>query len=120
VRSDRTARGNPFLRASITGAGTFPSGLVGPLPFLVPRYSAALIVAIITVALEFLTLVWLRGRSFHTGFLRSFAAVRLVGTIIVLISAAPERQDRDKCTGGYKSAESLIDPPKPSTCSSKR
>ncbi|HEY2765760.1 MAG TPA: hypothetical protein VGJ13_17395 [Pseudonocardiaceae bacterium] len=43
--------------------------------------------AIITVAFELLALAWIRGRFFHTGFLRSFASVTLAGAIIVVISA---------------------------------
>ncbi|MFZ0875664.1 MAG: hypothetical protein WAN20_14225 [Pseudonocardiaceae bacterium] len=43
--------------------------------------------AIVTVAFELLTLAWIRGRFFHTGFLRSFASVAIAGTIIAAISA---------------------------------
>jgi VIT1/CCC1 family predicted Fe2+/Mn2+ transporter len=84
---DLTGRGNPYLRGSITGAGTFLDGIVHTLPFLIPQYGAALIVAIITVTFELLTLAWIRGRFFHTGFLRSFASVTLAGAIIAVISA---------------------------------
>jgi hypothetical protein len=82
---DLTRRGNPYLRGSITGAGTFLGGIVHTLPFLIPHYRAALVVAIITVALELLTLAWIRGRFFRTGFLRSFASVTLAGAIIAVI-----------------------------------
>jgi erythrin-vacuolar iron transport family protein len=85
---DVTGRGNPFLRGSITGAGTFLGGILHTLPFLIPSYRAALIVAAITVACELITLAWLRGRFFRTGFLRSFASVTLGGAVIALISAA--------------------------------
>ena len=85
---DMTGRGNPFLRGSITGAGTFFGGILHTLPFLIPYYRAALIVAAITVACELLALAWLRGRFFRTGFLRSFASVTLGGAVIALISAA--------------------------------
>ena len=85
---DVTGRGNPFLRGSITGAGTFLGGILHTLPFLIPYYRAALIVAAITVACELFMLAWLRGRFFRTGFLRSFASVTLGGAVIALISAA--------------------------------
>jgi VIT1/CCC1 family predicted Fe2+/Mn2+ transporter len=84
---DLTGRGNPYLRGAITGAGTFLGGIVHTLPFLIPQYSAALVVAIITVTFELLTLAWIRARFFHTGFLRSFASVTLAGAIIAAISA---------------------------------
>jgi predicted membrane protein (TIGR00267 family) len=82
-----TGRGSPFLRGSITGAGTFFGGILHTLPFLIPHYRAALIVAVITVACELLALAWLRGRFFRTGFVRSFASVTLGGVVIALISA---------------------------------
>lgn len=84
---DLTGRGNPYLRGSITGAGTFFGGILHTLPFLIPQYRAALLVAAATVALELLTLAWIRWRLFHTGFLRSFASITLGGTIIAGISA---------------------------------
>ncbi|MDT4939493.1 MAG: erythrin-vacuolar iron transport family protein [Pseudonocardiales bacterium] len=84
---DLTGRGNPYLRGSITGAGTFSGGILHTLPFLIPQYGAALIAAIITVGLELLTLAWIRWRLFHTGFLSSFASVTLGGAIIAGLSA---------------------------------
>src|SRR3954469_6842889 len=57
---DLTGRGNPYLRGSITGAGTFLGGILHTLPFLIPHYRAALIAAAITVAFELLALAWLR------------------------------------------------------------
>jgi hypothetical protein len=33
---------NPYLRGSITGAGTFLGGVLLTLPFLIPHYRAAL------------------------------------------------------------------------------
>lgn len=85
---DLTGRGNPYVRGSITGAGTFLGGVLHTLPFLIPEYRLALAVAVAVVALELLGLAWLRWRFFHTGFLRSFASVTLGGTVIVAISAA--------------------------------
>ncbi len=83
-----TGRGNPHLRGAITGAGTFAGGILHALPFLLPQYHAALTAAMITVALELLTLAWIRARFFGTGFLQSVASVSLGGAIIVTISAA--------------------------------
>ena len=83
-----TGRGNGYVRGAITGAGTFLGGILHTLPFLIPEYRTALIVAVAVVALELLTLAWLRARFFHTGFLRSFVSVALGGAIIVAISAA--------------------------------
>src|SRR5690348_14550510 len=83
---DLTGRGNPLRRGLITGAGTFVGGILHTLPFLIPQYRAALLVAAATVAFELLTLAWIRWRLFHTGFLSSFASVALGGAIIAGIS----------------------------------
>jgi VIT1/CCC1 family predicted Fe2+/Mn2+ transporter len=85
---DVTGRGSPYVRGLITGGGTCLGGIVHTLPFLIPQYRTALIVALVAIALELLTLAWIRGRFFGTGFLRSFASVTLGGVIIVGLSAA--------------------------------
>ena len=82
-----TGRGNPFVRGGITGAGTFLGGILHTLPFLIPQYRVALIVAVVVVAFELLTLAWIRSRFFRTRFLNSFASVTLGGAIIAGISA---------------------------------
>ena len=84
---DLTGRGSPFLRGSITGAGTFLGGVLHTLPFLIPDYRAALVVALIVIAFELTALACIRWRFFHTGFLRSFASVTLGGAIIAGVSA---------------------------------
>lgn len=85
---DVTGRGSPYLRGSIIGAGTFLGGILHTLPFLIPQFRAALIVAIIVVTFELLALAWIRWRFFNTGFLRSFLSITLGGAIIAAISAA--------------------------------
>jgi VIT1/CCC1 family predicted Fe2+/Mn2+ transporter len=85
---DVTGRGSPYVRGMITGGGTCLGGIVHTLPFLIPQYRTALIVALVAIALELLALAWIRGRFFGTGFLRSFASVTLGGVIIVGLSAA--------------------------------
>jgi erythrin-vacuolar iron transport family protein len=82
-----TGRGSPFLRGSITGAGTFLGGIFHTLPFLISQYRTALVVAVLVIAVELVTLAWIRWRFFNTGFLRSFASVTLGGAIIAAVSA---------------------------------
>ena len=84
---DLTGRGNPYLRGSITGAGTFLGGVVHTLPFLIPQYHTAMLVALVTIAAELVTLAWIRWRFFDTGFLRSFASIAIGGVLISGVSA---------------------------------
>jgi VIT1/CCC1 family predicted Fe2+/Mn2+ transporter len=83
-----TGRGNPFVRGAITGAGTFVGGVLHTLPFLIPHYRAALILAVIVVGFELVVLAWMRWRYFEVGFLRALATVTLGGVIIAAVSAA--------------------------------
>jgi VIT1/CCC1 family predicted Fe2+/Mn2+ transporter len=83
-----TGRGSPYLRGSITGAGTFSGGILHTLPFLIPTYGVALVVAVVVIAFELVVLAWIRSRFFGAGFTRSFASIVLGGTIIATVSAA--------------------------------
>ena len=83
-----TGRGNPFMRGTITGIGTFIGGILHTLPFLIPHYDAAIISAVIVVALELVLLAWLRWRFFEVGFVRALASVTLGGIVIAAVSAA--------------------------------
>ena len=83
-----TGRGSPWERGAITGGGTFLGGVFHTLPFLINDYHTAIVVGIVTVAVELLVLAVIRARFFRTGFLRSFATVTLGGVIIVAVSAA--------------------------------
>jgi erythrin-vacuolar iron transport family protein len=83
-----TGRGNPFVRGSITGVGTFVGGILHTLPFLIPHYHVAIVLAIAVVAFELVVLAWLRWRYFDVSFVRALATVTLGGVVIAGISAA--------------------------------
>jgi len=77
-----TGRGNPVVRGAITGMGTFLGGILHTLPFLLPSYHAALVLAAIVVGFELVALAWLRWRFFRTSFLGSLGYVTLAGAVI--------------------------------------
>ncbi len=77
-----TGRGNPVVRGAITGMGTFLGGILHTLPFLLPSYHAALVLAAIVVGFELVALAWLRWRFFRTRFLVSLGYVTLAGAVI--------------------------------------
>jgi len=83
-----TGRGRPYVRGAITGAGTFLGGVLHTLPFLIPQYRTAVLLALAVMTFELVTLAWVRQRFFGTGFLRSFISITLGGAIIATISAA--------------------------------
>jgi len=83
-----TGRGNPFVRGSITGVGTFVGGVLHTLPFLIPHYRVAIVSAIVVVGCELVMLAWLRWRYFEDSFVKALASVTLGGIIIAAVSAA--------------------------------
>jgi VIT1/CCC1 family predicted Fe2+/Mn2+ transporter len=83
-----TGRGNPFVRGSITGLGTFVGGILHTFPFLIPHYRAAVVLAVIVVGFELVMLAWLRWRYFEDSFVKALASVTLGGVIIASVSAA--------------------------------
>src|SRR5436853_4638799 len=72
-----TGRGNPFIRGSITGGGTFIGGVLHTLPFLIPHYRIAIISAIVVVAFELVMLAFLRWRYLEDSFVKALASVTL-------------------------------------------
>lgn len=82
-----TGRGNPVVRGSITGVGTFIGGILHSLPFLIPHYSVALFFAVAVVAFELLVLAYFRWRFFKDTFVRALGIVTFAGVMIAAISA---------------------------------
>jgi erythrin-vacuolar iron transport family protein len=83
-----TGRGNPAVRGSITGLGTFLGGILHTLPFLITNYHAAVVVAGIVVAFELVALAVIRWKFFQTGFLKSLFAISIGGAVIAVVGAA--------------------------------
>jgi VIT1/CCC1 family predicted Fe2+/Mn2+ transporter len=82
-----TGRGNPVIRGSITGVGTFVGGILHSLPFLIPHYNVALFFAVAVVASELLVLAYFRWRFFQDTFVRALGIVTFAGVVIAAISA---------------------------------
>src|SRR3981081_2964522 len=82
-----TGRGSPVARGAITGGGTFVGGILHSLPFLIPHYQAALLVAIVVVGFALRLLAYFRYRFFQDTFVRALGIVTFAGIIIAAISA---------------------------------
>src|SRR2546430_2978389 len=83
-----TGRGSPIVRGTITGLGTFLGGILHTLPFLIPNYHAALVVAAVVVGFELVALAWLRWRFFQTSFIGSLGYVTLAGAVIAGVAVS--------------------------------
>jgi erythrin-vacuolar iron transport family protein len=80
-----TGRGNPVVRGSITGVGTFIGGILHTLPFLIPNYHTAVVTAGIIVGIELVGLAAIRWRFFETSFIKSLGYVTFGGAVIALV-----------------------------------
>ena len=80
-----TGRGNPVVRGSITGVGTFIGGILHTLPFLIPDYHTAVVTAGIIVGFELVGLAAIRRRFFDTSFIQSLGFVTIGGAVIALV-----------------------------------
>jgi rubrerythrin len=85
-----TGRGSPILRGVVCGLMTAIGGLGHTLPYLVPdtwpnAFHIATLIAAIVVAVELLTISWVRTRYMDTPFLQAAFQV-IVGGVLVLLA----------------------------------
>lgn len=87
-----TGRGKPWIRGVITGAMTTVGGIGHTLPYLIPDFWTATIVAILIVLIELWIIAWIRAKYMDTKFLRAAFEVVLGGLIVfaagILIGSA--------------------------------
>jgi erythrin-vacuolar iron transport family protein len=77
-----TGRGAPLVRGAVCGAMTAVGGLGHTLPYLIPHFYAATILAFVVVALELAAISWIRTRYMDTPFLQAAFQV-VVGGVLV-------------------------------------
>jgi erythrin-vacuolar iron transport family protein len=79
-----TGRGTPWLRGLVSGVMTTIGGVGHTLPYLIPHFLTATIVAIIVVALELVLISYIRYRYMDTPFLTATFQIVLGGTLVFL------------------------------------
>jgi len=79
-----TGRGHPVRRGAITGLATFLGGILHTLPFMLPTYRVALLVAIGVVCVELVIIAMIRHRFFQIPRSRSAMQVMLGGGLVLL------------------------------------
>jgi VIT1/CCC1 family predicted Fe2+/Mn2+ transporter len=87
-----TGRGHPFRRGLIIGVMTFLGGIFHTLPFLISNINTALALAYCVVAVELLTIAYIRYYYFKMSFWRSIVMVVFGGGVVfaagILIGSA--------------------------------
>jgi erythrin-vacuolar iron transport family protein len=83
-----TGRGSSVSRGLITGGATFFGGSFHALPFLISDLGTALTVAYVTVAVELITIAWIRKRFLDVSLSSSLVQVTLGGLIVAITGVA--------------------------------
>jgi erythrin-vacuolar iron transport family protein len=77
-----TGRGAPVVRGAVCGLMTAVGGLGHTLPYLIPHFYTATVLAFLVVALELAAISWIRTRYMDTPFLQAAFQV-VVGGVLV-------------------------------------
>jgi rubrerythrin len=79
-----TGRGAPWLRGGVTGVMTTIGGIGHTLPYLIPDFATATIVAVAVVVVELAVISWIRWRYMDTTFLAAAFQVAVGGALVFL------------------------------------
>ena len=79
-----TGRGTPWLRGTVCGAMTTIGGIGHTLPYLIPDFWTATVLAIAVVVVELAVISWIRYRFMDTPFLSAAFQVIVGGTLVFI------------------------------------
>jgi erythrin-vacuolar iron transport family protein len=79
-----TGRGKPWIRGPICGLMTAAGGIGHTLPFLIPDFHLAMVVAMVVVVVELAVISAIRHRYMDTPWLRATVQVMLGGALVFL------------------------------------
>lgn len=78
-----SGRGSPWKRGIASGVMTTLGGLGHALPYLIPDFWTATVIALIVVFIELWVIVWIQNRYMETPFLRATLQVVLGGALVL-------------------------------------
>ncbi|WP_126974953.1 iron exporter MbfA [Frigidibacter oleivorans] len=82
-----SGRGSPWKRGLASGVMTAAGGLGHALPYLIPQFWTATLLAIAVVFIELWAIVWIQNRFMQTPFLRATFQVVLGGALVFAAGA---------------------------------
>jgi VIT1/CCC1 family predicted Fe2+/Mn2+ transporter len=77
-----TGRGTPWLRGAVCGAMTTVGGLGHTLPYLIPDFWTATVIAFAVVIVELAVISWIRWRYMDTPFLSAAFQIVVGGALV--------------------------------------
>lgn len=78
-----SGRGSPWKRGLASGVMTAAGGLGHALPYLIPSFWTATVIALIVVFFELWAIVWIQNKYMETPFLRAAFQVILGGSLVL-------------------------------------
>ena len=78
-----SGRGSPLTRGVVTGVMTSLGGLGHALPYLIPHFWTATLVALVFVAIELWVIAWIQNRFMQTPFWRASLQVVAGGALVL-------------------------------------
>lgn len=79
-----SGRGRPYIRGAVCGLMTTAGGIGHTLPFLVPQFHLAMIIAVGVVVVELVAISWIRHRYMESPLLPTILQVVLGGILVFL------------------------------------
>jgi hypothetical protein len=79
-----TGRGAPLLRGTVCGLMTTLGGIGHTLPFLIPNFVVATVIAVAVVVIELMAISYIRYRYMDTPFLAAAFQIMVGGTLVFL------------------------------------
>jgi len=79
-----SGRGKPLLRGIVCGLMTTAGGIGHTLPYLIPNFRTATAIAVFVVAVELLTISWIRKRYMDTPWFSAALQVGLGGVLVFI------------------------------------
>ena len=79
-----TGRGTPWIRGTVCGLMTTIGGIGHTLPYLIPDFWVATVLAIIVVVIELAVISWIRYRYMDTPFLAAAFQVMVGGALVFI------------------------------------
>jgi erythrin-vacuolar iron transport family protein len=79
-----TGRGHPWIRGLVCGLMTALGGIGHTLPFLIPHFTVAFVIAVVVVLVELGTIAWVRHRYMESPWVSATVQVVIGGILVFL------------------------------------
>jgi erythrin-vacuolar iron transport family protein len=79
-----SGRGRPLIRGLASGFMTAIGGIGHTLPFLIPQFHTALVLAVIVVLIELAAITWIRNKYMDTPIVKAALQIAVGGLLVFL------------------------------------